>query len=75
MILRQKISIAGAIAGFFYTGIGLAGAYNNAPVTETTGTIIFQFFIFSIFTVPFCALIGMGIGFLVEGLINLIKSK
>ena len=75
MILRKKFTIAGAIAGLAYTVIGLMTAYKNAPVSETTTGIIVQFFVFSLFTVPFAALIGMGFGFLAEAFVNLLKSK
>lgn len=75
MILRKQISIVGALAGLAYTIIGLITAYKGAPVQATTGGIIVQFFVFSLFTVPFGALIGLGIGFLAEGLVNLLKSK
>ena len=75
MILRQKISIAGAFFGLAYTAIGLIAAYKDPALTKTTGEVILQFFVFSIFTVPFSALIFLGLGFLAEGFINLIKSK
>jgi hypothetical protein len=65
----------GAFFGLVYTGIGLFTAYMDPARSVTTGGMILQFFVFSLFTVPFCALIFLGLGFLVEGFFSLLKSK
>ena len=75
MVLRKKISLVGAAAGLAYAAFGLMAAYRHAPVNATQGEIVLQFFVFSLFTVPFGAMIGLGAGFLVEGLVNALRPN
>jgi len=75
MILRQKFAIGGAAAGVAYTAFGLYAAYWDGSVPTTKGEIALQFFVFSIFTVPFAAMIGFGIGLIAEGIAHRLKSQ
>lgn len=67
--MRKFVSIAGAVAGLVYTAWRMAIAYSE-PHPEGIGTIVFQFFVFSIFTVPLGAAVGLGIGLLLDGLVK-----
>ena len=72
----ERVAIhLGAAAGLAHTAFGLMAAYHHAPVSATPGEIALQFFVFSLFTVPFGAMIGLGAGFLVEGLINRLRPN
>ena len=67
--MRKIVSIAGAVAGFAYTAWRMSIAYSQ-PHPEGLGTIILQFCVFSLFTVPLAAAVGLGIGLLLDGLVR-----
>ena len=66
--MRKTLSITGAAAGIGYTAWGMAAAYRHASETVGAGRIIMEFLVFSVFTAPLGAAIGLGIGLLIDGL-------
>ena len=66
--MRKPFSIAGAIAGVFYAGAGMWAAYRHGAESAGPARIIMEFLVFTVFTAPLGAAIGLGIGLLVDGL-------
>lgn len=72
-MIRTVCSIIFGLFGFVYTYIAMVGAYNTSDITETRTMLVVQFLVFSVFIVPFLAAIGLGVGFLLEGLVKLLR--
>ena len=72
-MIPKICSIIFGLLGLFYTYIGMVGAYKTSPITETPTMLVVQYLVFSAFVVPFLGAIGLGFGFILEGLIKLIR--
>ena len=66
--MRKAFSLAGAVAGVVYAGIGVLGAYRNGPEIAGAARILMEFFVFSVFTAPLGAAIGLGLGLAFDAL-------
>lgn len=75
MMIRKKISLLGAVVGLFYAFIGVAGAYYDPSLTGTPGRLAIEFLVISMFTAPLGGMIGLGFGFLVEGLVQTLFKR
>jgi len=73
-MIRKVCSIIFGLLGLIYTYIGMVGAYNTSSVTETPTMLVVQYLVFALFVVPFLGAIGLGFGFILEGLVNLIRG-
>ena len=68
--MRKTFSIAGALAGLVYSGCGVWTAYRHGAESTGGARIIMEFLVFSVFTAPLGAAIGLGIGLLIDGLLK-----
>ena len=66
--MRKSFSIAGAVAGILYAAFGMWAAYRHGTESAGVARIIMEFLVFTVFTGPLGAAIGLGIGLLVDGL-------
>ncbi len=75
MLVRKIMLLAGAAAGLAHTVLGLVGVCLDAKGPLPVGALVAQFLVYSLFTIPFGAVIGLGFGLLAEGALKLFKSK
>ncbi len=67
--MRKIVTVAGALAGLVYTGLGMASSYRHATAPLDYRQIAMEFLILAVFTVPLGASVGLGVGLLLEGLL------
>lgn len=68
MKIRNITCLLGALFGAAYTVYGIYGAYHSSDVVQTEGMKLFEGLVLCIFTIPFGAGLGLGVGLLLEGL-------
>ena len=75
MKIRNITSLAGAAFGIAYTAYGMYGAYRTSEVVQTESMKLLEGLVLCAFTVPFGAVIGLGLGLLLEGLVSSVKGS
>jgi|GEM_PF-3059317 len=72
-MIRKRFILYGALAGVLYTVLAMMASYTDSSQSAGVGRLLLEFTVFSFFTAQLAAVIGLGLGLLVEGLVGKIR--